>query len=66
MWKKYSRFVEYIFFNPGYYSAKITDWRILGSLPVVAKNFTLLQKAHPGPVVSTQSTIQWMGGGLQE
>jgi hypothetical protein len=48
---------------PGYYSAKVSDWRILGSLPVVVKHYTLLQKAHPGPVGSIQSPIQWFGWG---
>jgi hypothetical protein len=51
----------YTFFKPGYYSAKFSDWRILDSLPTAAKGFSLLQKTHPGPVVSTQSPIQWMG-----
>jgi hypothetical protein len=49
-----------IFFAPGYYSAKVTDWRILGSLPAVTKDFYLLQNTHPGSVVSTHFPIQWM------
>jgi len=62
MWKKKFRFVVDIIFLRHVTSAKVTDWRILGSLPAVAKDFSLLQKAHPDPAVSTQSPIQWMGG----
>ena len=48
---------------PGYYSAKVTDWMILGSLPAVVKHYSLLQKAHPGPMLSIVSYSMDGGGG---